>query len=81
MGKYEIAQDSRGDWDLLHENGAVVAYWSQSQNIIIVPISSPTHTDSIRSIAGKTCAEAHGLLILNAIKAQLEAEDEKTNSA
>lgn len=80
MSRYEIKQDSLGDWDLLDERGAAVAYWSQLTNSIIVPIVSPVYTDSIRSVAGKTCAEARGLMLLNMIKQQLEAEDEKTDS-
>ena len=55
------------DWDL--RDGELIAYWSRRSQLIRTLHPQFTH------LSEKPATEAHGLLILNAIKAQLEQEN------
>lgn len=70
MSRYEITQGSTGDWDL-KAGEQFIAFWGHlSQRMY------PIWKD-FEYLQDTPATEAHGLRILNAIKAQLEAEDEQ----
>ena len=73
MGRYEITQDSRGDWDL-KDGGQFIAFWGCTSQRMY-----PIWKD-FKYLQDTPATEAHGLMLLNMVKQQLEAEDEKTDS-
>lgn len=65
----EITQELLGDWDLLGDDGLIAAWWSRDDQCI------RTLPDELNHLDRTPATEAHGLLILNALKAQLEQEN------
>lgn len=66
---FEIQRGSDGDTDLL-EDGILFARWSCETKQIHVLRPDPQHTWD-----GRECTRAEGILILTALKAQLEKEN------
>ena len=61
------------DWDLVNRYGVIVVYWSREHERTFIVGSIPAkfaHLDK------QPATEAHGLMILNALKAQLENGNE-----
>lgn len=70
----KIVVGSNGDWDLNRDDdGMLVAWWNRNDRRIYVAIAGKPQ---LKHLSATPATEAHGLLILNAIKQQLEAEDD-----
>ena len=73
MSKYKIVVGVNDNWDLVDERGNMVIFWGRRSQCMYVMNIAPKES---HHMYGKPATEAHGLLILNALKAQLEAEDD-----
>lgn len=68
----EIITGPGDDWDLVDDNGTTVIYWSRARECIYIIGIIPA---KFLYLNKQPATEAHGLLILNALKAQLEQEN------
>ena len=66
----KITQELLGDWNLLGDDGLIVAWWSRYDQCI------HTLPDELNHLHKKPATEAHGLMLLNMIKQQLENNHE-----
>ena len=66
----KITTGMGGDWDLFGDDGMLVAWWSRGGQCMY------SRRPQFRHLDDKPATEAHGLLTLNAIKAQLENDNE-----
>lgn len=73
MSRYEIRVGIRNDWDLVDERGNMVIFWGRRSQCMYVMNIAPKES---HHMYGKPATEAHGLMLLNSIKQQLEAEDD-----
>lgn len=76
MSKYEIKQDElSGDWDLYRDN-KLIAWWRSWDQCIAFNLDDEEIRARFKHLDYMPATEAHGLLILNAIKQQLENDNE-----
>lgn len=74
MSKYKI-ENNDGDWDLCRD-GELVAWWYRWGQSMAVDFNDKEMEKPFKYLHNKPATEAHGLLILNAIKQQLESGEQ-----
>ena len=81
MSKYEIRRDKFGGWDKfgdwdLYRDTKLIAWWCGQDEKTLINVEDEEVRVRFRHIDYTPATEAHGLLILNAIKQQLESGEQ-----
>ena len=74
MSRYEIKWGG-GDWDL-YRDSKLIAWWRGRDEKIVIDFSDKEIESKFAHLDYTPTTEAHGLMILNAIKQQLESGEQ-----